>query len=670
MRASTLQGKNMGSLSKPIKNVIKIDVAIVIMVFLALNSLSSPVFKSVNNQEFFSYHTRDIYDYFTEKKQDTNGYYLATGTYESQTGGELFGIAEGRNLIILQMESMQNFVVNRDYFGQEITPELNGLIRSPGTVYFDNFYSQIGAGNTSDAEFAVNNSIMASTESYTYQLYKNNYFRGLPWILRGRGYHAYALHGYKKKFWNRDNMYPVLGFERYFSDDDFINDNIEGIGGGNIVGISDHAFFEQAADYLEGFPQPFYSFLITLSTHHSFKLPDYLREIEIRRAEDNIVGDYINSVHYADKCIGEFMELLKEKDLYNNSIFVIYGDHFGLSKADRRIDETLPGWLGEPYRFDTMMNVPLIIHVPGADINAVYENSGGQIDLMPTLAYLLGLEELDTLYFGQNLLTGEDSVVAVQMHMLKGSYIKGDRVFEISRDGVFANSRSWNRRTGDELGIESCAGDSKWAKTIIEMSLFYLENDVLRLALERGMDIGEIDGLIAGEKAALPERMDGLYIESADMAAIDEFYNSMLDDREKYVLLMSDDIDAILQKIESEYSGKSKVKGIGSTDKALNADFIDVKNRIVPAVSADDSFTKIEYLGYGKIMLNTGGDALLCEQFAELIGAEKPCGIAVPESSWRTNMNIWAGSKIPVYIYDTKVPFGTKIMEVYRQPWK
>ena len=658
----------MGSLPKPIKNVLKIDAAIVIAVFIALNSLGSPFFMSINNQEFFSYHTRDVFEYFTKEKQDAGEFYLATGTYESQTGGELFGIAKGRNLIILQLESMQNLVVCRDYFGQEITPVLNGLIRSPGTVYFNNFYSQIGAGNTSDAEFAVNNSIMASTESYTYQLYQNNYFKGLPWILRERGYHAYVLHGYKKKFWNRESMYPALGFERFFSDDDFINDNIEGIGGGNIVGISDHAFYEQAVDFMEEFPRPFYSFLITLSTHHSFKLPDYLREIEIRPEEDNIVGDYINSAHYADKCIGEFIGLLKEKGIYDNSMFVIYGDHFGLSKADSRIDTTLPGWLGAPYRYDVMMNIPLIIHIPGADINAVYENSGGQIDLMPTIAYLLGLEDLDTLYFGQNLFTGEDSVVAVQMHMLKGSYIKGDQVFEISRDGVFANSRAWNRRTGEEMGIEGCAENSEKARSIIETSLFYLNNDVLRLALERGMDIGEINELIAGNKAALPDMMEGTYIESDDMDSIDEFYSSMINDKEKYILLKSDDIDALLQKIEVEYSGKSKVKGIGSTDKSVNAEFLNVRSRIVPAVSANDSFTKIEYLGYDKIMLDAGEDAVLCEQFIELIKAGKPSGIAVTKDNWRVNMNIWAGSQIPVYLYDKNVPIGSRIMQVYRKP--
>jgi len=660
----------MGSLPRQIKNVVKIDIAVMLVIVIALNPLSGPFFMAVNNQEFFTYHIRDIFEYFAEEKHDTAEFYLAAGTYENQTGGELFGAAEGRNLIVIQMESIQNLVVDRDYFGQDIMPVLNGMIHNPGTVYFNNFYSQIGSGNTSDAEFAANNSIMASVESYTYQLYQNNYFRGLPWILKEHGYRSYVLHGYKKKFWNREAIYPVLGFERFFSDDDFINDNIEGIGGGNIVGISDHAFYEQASVYMEEFTQPFYSLLITLSTHHSFKLPEYLREIKIRPQEDNIVGDYINSAHYTDKCIGEFIELMKEKGLYDNSIFVFYGDHFGLSKADKRIDDTLPGWLGAPYRYDQMMNVPLIIHIPGTDINAVYENSGGQIDFMPTMAYLLGIEKLDTLYFGQNLFTGEDSIVAVQTHMLKGSYIKGDQVFEISRDGIFENSRAWDRRTGDETIIDGCAENSLKAKSVIELSLFYLKNDILRLALERSMNVSEINEVIAGNEVALPDMMEGRYIAGDDMDAIDKFYKSMLQDKGKYALLMSDDIDALLQNIEVEYSGKSKVKGIGSTDKAANAEYVDIRGRIVPAVSPGDNYTKVQYLGYDKIILNTGDDAVLSEQFLELINADNPCGIAVSRNNWRANMNIWAGSKLPVYIYNAHVLTGSDVMQVYRQPWK
>ena len=659
----------MGSLPKPIRKVIKIEIAFMLIMLLILNPGGGSFASSIDSQEFFTYHIKDVLDHYSGKKDGHDNLYLATGTYEEQLGGGLFGVAKGKNLIVVQMESMQNMVIGRDYNGQAITPELNGIISSPGTMYFDNFYSQIGSGNTSDAEFAANNSIMGSMESYTYQLYQNNYFKGLPWILKEAGYGTYVMHGYKKMFWNRENMYPALGFDKFFGDDYFKSDNIEGIGGGNIVGISDHAFFEQATDCMAGLPQPFYSMLITLSSHNPFRLPDSLKEIDIKPEDDNLFGAYVNSVHYADKCIGEFMELLKEKGLYDNSVVVFYGDHFAMVKGDKAVDDSVSNWLGTDYRYDTMMNVPLIIHIPGLETNATYENSGGQLDIMPTLAYLLGIEKLDTIYLGQNLFTGADSTVAVQVHMLKGSYIKGDQVFEISRDGIFENSKAWNRKTGEETGLSGCAEISAEAKNVIDLSQFYLNNDVLRLALTQGKDIGEIKAIAAGVKAKLPVKMDSAYIKRGDESAMADFYGSMLADKGKYALLMSDDIVSLLTDMESEYSGKSQVKGIGDTDEAALSGFIDVRNRIIPAVTENDSFTKAGYLGYDNVMFAPDADSVPAWKMNELIDLNNPCGVVLPNSYFISHSNIWAGCKVPVYIYDVNASGGSGTSQVYRRPW-
>ena len=657
----------MGSLPKPIKKVIIVDIVVIMLILLTINPTGSAVATSISNQEFFTFHIRDAIEYFSERKQNLDDFYLATGKYEEQLGGELFGAAKGRNLIVVQIESMQNMVIGKDYYGQEITPNLNKIIRKPGTVYFSNFYSQIGSGTTSDAEFAANNSIMGSMESYTYQLYKDNYFRGLPYILKDAGYRSYALHGYKKMFWNREAIYPVLGFEKYYSSDDFISDNIEGIGGGNIVGISDSAFFKQSADYLETLPQPFYSFLITLSCHNPFRLPDFLREIEIKPEDDNLMGHYLNAVHYSDLCIGEFIEYLKEKNLYKNSVIVFYGDHFGIVKGDRQVDESVAAWLGHEYTLDTMMNVPLIIHIPGLKINAVYENSGGQLDIMPTLAYLLGIEKLDTVYLGQNLFTGDDSIVAVQIHMLKGSYIKGDIVFEISRDGIFENSKAWNMKTGAEVSIDGRAPDSKKARDIVDLSLFYLTNDILRLAIEQGKSMPEIKVMLEGKKAELPDKMEAVYIKEADDKAFSDLYKSMLSDKSKNVLLMSDDMYALLDYFEREYSGKSKIKGLGSTNEIMHEEFNGVRSRIIPAVTTKDNYTKVEYLGYDRIMFAPEESGFSVAEINEWLALYNPCGVVLSKGYWLKRMNLWSGSSIPVYVYDTNVPMGADSMPVSRK---
>ena len=110
------------------------------------------------DNELFYYHSSDIYKaYFAPPVEQIieKDEYIAADNSES----EYFGLAEGRNVFIIQVEAMQNFVIGASYEGQVITPNLNALIGND-SFYFDHYYYQIGGGNTSDAEFAVNNSLM------------------------------------------------------------------------------------------------------------------------------------------------------------------------------------------------------------------------------------------------------------------------------------------------------------------------------------------------------------------------------------------------------------------------------------------------------------------------------------------------------------------------------
>ncbi len=159
--------------------------------------------------------------------------------------GKYTGIGKGKNLIVIQVEALQNFVINLHYDGQEITPNLNRLIQEQGTLYFDKYFQLIGRGNTADAEFVSNNSLYPSMDEPTYSQYEGNTFYGLPWVLRDNGYTAWVFHGYEKEFWNRERAYPNQGFQRFISEEDF--DLVETIG----FGISDEEFYKQSINYLK-----------------------------------------------------------------------------------------------------------------------------------------------------------------------------------------------------------------------------------------------------------------------------------------------------------------------------------------------------------------------------------------------------------------------------------
>ena len=129
------------------------------------------------------------------------------------------------------------------------------------------------------------------------------------------------------------------------------------------------------------------------------------QRIKLKKEDRNTtVGDYLNSIAYTDKYLGEFFKQLKRDGIYNNSIIAIYGDHVGLAHSDET-DEVMERLTGKKYDFDTMMNIPLIIAMPNSkvDISGTIDVAGGQMDFYPTVAYLLGIDDLDTIYFGHNL---------------------------------------------------------------------------------------------------------------------------------------------------------------------------------------------------------------------------------------------------------------------------
>lgn len=134
----------------------------------------SPFFQTISKQEFYTYHIGDMVTktFGISPKPQIEPF---TDHYEQEKEGPYFGIAEGRNLVVIQIESFQDFVINYEYNGQEVTPFLNSLIKNDST-YFDNYYQQVGTGNTSDAEFESNNSYMGSIEAFTYQIYDVNFF--------------------------------------------------------------------------------------------------------------------------------------------------------------------------------------------------------------------------------------------------------------------------------------------------------------------------------------------------------------------------------------------------------------------------------------------------------------------------------------------------------------
>lgn len=478
------KGKDTPSQLKTTQHKVTFAVGLVgFCVLLLWNPLHSDLVTSIQNQEFFTYHMKDLYHVVTGSDEPAD---IAFAMEHRQVEGqELYGIAEGRNLIVIQVESLQDMVVNRRYGGQEITPVLNDLTRTD-SLYFTNYFQMLGRGNTSDAEFVSHNSIYAPLYGQAYDIYRDNTFHGLPWLLQDEGYETLALHGYKKEFWNRETAYPGQGFEEFISEEDY--EIKEHVG----FGLADHDFFDQSIPHLKELKQPFYSFFVTLTCHNPYDMPEKYRQIKLNAQDQgNMFGDYLQAAHYTDMAIGQFIEQLKAEGLYENSVIVIYGDHFGLSSKDPAFHENVSRFIGHDYDFDEMMNIPLLIHIPGMGGHSTIETVGGHIDLLPTLMNVMGLETENPYLFGQDLVNARTGFVASQTYMIKGSFIQDDIVFSMSRDGVFNNSRAWSRSTREPVDLEACREGYERAMREIDQAMRILKNDMIGQVMEenKGLEV-------------------------------------------------------------------------------------------------------------------------------------------------------------------------------------
>ncbi len=384
-----------------------------------------------------------------------------------------YKLAEGRNLILVQIEALQSMMLQAEYEGQELMPNVNQLLKED-TLYFDRYYATIGKGNTADAEFATLNSLYPVIDRECYELYQTNTYDGLPWMLKERGYSTFGVHGDLGDFWNRNYAYPYQGIDEYYSIEDL--DDSDQIG----LGISDKSMFRQAAALMEEQEGPFFSFLVTLTNHHPYQLPEELSEIKLKEEHEGTkFGSYLQTVHYTDQAIAVLIEELKARDLYENSVLVFYGDHHGLNKNMDDNEIYVSEWLGREYDYDEMFRIPLIIHIPGIGYSETVSTLGGQIDFLPTIANLMDLELDHPYILGRDLYNAEEGFVAFTAYLFEGSFAKDGVMFEISREGLFEGSRAWVIGTGEELDIENYYEDYEKAVKLKQTSKDILEQDLI-----------------------------------------------------------------------------------------------------------------------------------------------------------------------------------------------
>ena len=464
--------KNRINIKDNVKNIIS-GLTIAAGIFFIIYAFKVDFKLRYLKSENIIYHTIDIFKTIFPENEELD-YQKYTNENEI-IKDENYGIAKGKNLVVIQVEALQSFPIDRKYNGQEITPFLNKL-KKENSFYFNNYFYQVGSGNTSDAEFVVNNSILPINTNAVYIDYYNNDFYGLPHILKDNGYKTVnVFHAFEKEFWNRNVAYPNQGFDRYFSKEDFYEDEIIG------VGLSDEKFLMQTVDKIKQQIEPWYSFIITLSSHHPFKIADEYSTIKLlQEHEETLFGGYIKSINYVDRCLEKFFDKMKSEGLYENTIFVIYGDHFGIANYNKESAKFVSELIGHEYKERDMLNVPLLIHIPDMEKAEEKDIVAGHVDVLPTLLHLFGMSNNKSIMMGKDIFSIKENIVYEQMHVGVGSYIDKDTFYYVSSSGIDVYDKAINAKTGQQTKItDEMLKKSTEAKQIIKDTKKILQNNLI-----------------------------------------------------------------------------------------------------------------------------------------------------------------------------------------------
>ena len=426
-------------------------------IFVSLKTQISPLFGYDEAAKNF----REFYD---EKKQN-----------ESIPENKYTNILKGRNVIAIHAESIQNFVLNTQFNGQDVAPNLKRLANEG--LYFSNYYAQESVGTSSDSEFTFLTSLMpASSGTVAISYWDREYNTSLK-ELKKMGYYTFSMHANNGTFWNRHLIHPKYGYDNfYYYTKDYEIDEVLG------MGLSDKSFFRQSVPKIKEVSennQNFYGTLIMLTNHTPFdaasqvdfdvdykyeKKNEITGEMEIVSApflEDTTLGNYMKTVHYADEAIGEFINELDEAGLLENTVIVIYGDHDAKIKkseylyyynydpyTDSVLDEDDPNYKDiDSFDYELNRKVPFIIWTKDKAVQGEINEVMGMYDAAPTLGNMLGFYN---------------------------EYALGHDIFSVDNNIVIFPDASWVTNT---MYYSSSKGEGKLLNPDATISTDYIENN-------------------------------------------------------------------------------------------------------------------------------------------------------------------------------------------------
>ena len=330
-----------------------------------------------------------------EAKEEIHAWFAGQ---EQQKANEMTGLLAGKNVIVVLMESMDDWMLG------EFTPTINRLMEEG--IHFTNLYTPpYGGIRTFNTEFCLNTgSFLSSAGGYAFDYVTNTYNQSLASLLTEQGYSAKVFHYNSPTFYSRGVFSESLGYEEYVCYEDFLT----GMGEKERKNAlyDDCLLFDNEALRDKFFRQgsPTLNFVITRAAHLSYKYNEVLSAWGLRKYPEfrNMTGhSEVDCALLKAKLVDDFfarmMQALEEQGQLENTVILAVTDHYSYGMKDTKKLMEVSGVSDKLL----LERTPAFLWASGLEpmeVNSVMNTS----DLLPTFLNLLGVES-PYRYMGQDV---------------------------------------------------------------------------------------------------------------------------------------------------------------------------------------------------------------------------------------------------------------------------
>lgn len=312
---------------------------------------------------------------------------------------EYTGMFEGKNLVVIMMESVNDIIINPEYY-----PNFSKMLNEGW--YWENNYSPRNSCATMNNEFSGMTSLYSIYNTCTASKYKKNtYYESIFNLYNDAGYVTFSAHNYTEAYYPRKTIHTNMGSGEYY-----------GVQKLKIPYENEYRNWSSDEDFMEAVlkiidkktsnDEPFMTWLTTVSSHQPYSVNsnegNKYYDMTKGTGYPTDVRRYMSKLKILDNSLGILMEGLEERGELDDTVFVLYGDHYPYGISTTKLNKVLDYDTKEALNAE---RVPLVIYNSTMEESKVFTEYTTYINILPTIANLFNLDYDPRFYIGQDLLS-------------------------------------------------------------------------------------------------------------------------------------------------------------------------------------------------------------------------------------------------------------------------